>query len=62
MGEKSKKIYEAFGLIILAVILLPVTVGLIDAANITGTVGTVLGILPTLLVLLVVLAMFKDSF
>ena len=59
---KHKKVIEAFGLVILAVILIPIASGLVADAGINGTAGTVLTLLPTLLLLIVVLAMFRDNF
>lgn len=60
--SKSKSVFEAFAIIVVAVILIPIANQLAVDANLTGTLGTIVTLLPVLLALVVVIAMFKDSF
>lgn len=50
----NTKIKEAFGVIIIGVILVPVAASLAASANVTGTTATVVTLLPLLLAILVV--------
>lgn len=60
--SKSKQVFEAFAIIVVAVILIPIANQLAVDSNLTGTLGTIVTLLPVLLALVVVIAMFKDSF
>lgn len=60
--SKTKSVIEAFGLVILAVILIPVASQLADGANLTGATKTIVTLLPLLVAVIVILAMFKDHF
>lgn len=59
---KTKSVVEAFGLIVLAVILIPVASSLASSANLSGSTLTIVTLLPLLMAVIVILAMFRDHF
>jgi hypothetical protein len=60
--SKTKMITEAFGMVILAVILIPIANQLASDSNLTGATKTIVTLLPLLVAVIVILAMFKDHF
>jgi len=53
----ATKVKEAFGLVIIGVILAPIAYSMANAANVTGTALVIITVLPTLLLVVVAIHM-----